>query len=188
MWWTTLCSSYCASQYFPWSAWNFQRPPMFGNSTCQFSAYAWYCPLLRRATLNFSSLMPIFSPSGNCFWTSRTLFHGIFLAWSVCRTLDINTRMWLMPSTLGNKLKGRQVHFFGLGDRSASRWGSALHWIGLYPWKWHCLMRSWGEYQRYIDRVKSSSCFGPNLFRDEVYQSSVVWGRRKDEPQAQWVS
>ena len=92
--------------------------------------------------------MPIFSPSGNCFWTSRTLFHGIFLAWSVRRTLDMNTRMLLMPSTLGNKLKGRQVHFFGLGDRSASRWGSALHWIGLYPWRWHYLMRSWGEYLR----------------------------------------
>ena len=127
--------------------------------------------------LEFSSLIPIFSigsrigtPSGNLFWTSRTLFHSVFLAWSVRRSLDMNTRMWLMFSTfkLDNKTE-RTIDVLIWPGRQG--WGSARHCVGF------SLEMALPDAQ--LRRMSTtllvwSSDLGPNLFWDEVYQLSVM--------------
>ena len=134
------------------------------------------------STLNFSSLMPIFSigsrigtPSGNRRWTSRTLFHSVSLAWSDRRSLGMNTRMWLMPSIVDNKTERTRGTPFWPGRQGCTPLG-----VGVRLDRSLSLEMALPDAQlrrtstTYCSCGGSSSGFGPNLFCDEVYQSSDV--------------
>ena len=66
----------------------------------------------------FSMGSRIGTPSGNRSWTSRTLFHSVSLAWPDRKSLDMNTRMRLMHSTVDNKTERTRDKPFWPG-----RWG-----------------------------------------------------------------
>ena len=105
----------------------------------------------------FSIGSRIGTPSGNR--SSRTLFHSVSLAWPDRKSLDMNTRMRLMHSTVDNKTERTRGKPFW-----PERWGCTPLGVGVTLDRSLSLemalpesrMRSSGEHRRHIARVEGA--------------------------------